>query len=410
MINVEMRSNHCAITLNENSPNLLICGGTGSGKSFLAINLIKSIKQDFILINSKNERSEKFFLCSCKDGLDMEIPWNRTDRLIEQIGNIDDLKIKLKQEIESRKFMKDKKGLIPMLVLMDGLESRFTDFYKVVSSEHESDNLFLMGSKVGIYFILTTQLPAIRLPLVMNELFTTQIQTKRVDSKFTANYSLSIAPIAKLDTCEIQNELTKNEEEYFMRNVEMKLNNYEIVLNQNKSNLLVHGKTGTGKSVLVNKLIKSIKHDFILIESKDSKKGENFSISSCTDGLDIETHQNEKVTEYIGNIDDLEVRLMKEIKDRKLMKNKEKLAPILVVIDEVNLLLMDNYKDSSSVLEYKSKLDNLFLMGSKVGIYVILISQLSSQHLSSKINELFDTKIETSKIDSEFFANCSLSL
>lgn len=409
MINVEMRSKHCAITLNEDNPNLLICGGTGSGKSFLAINLIRSIKQDFILINSKNERSEKFFLCSGKDGLDMENSRGRTDRITEQIGNIDDLKIKLIQEIESRKLMKDKKQLIPMLILMDGLESRFIDFSKVISSEYESklDNLFLMGSKVGIYFIITMQLPLKRLPSGINELFTTQIQTKKIDSRFTANYSFSLAPITKLDMCETQNELTKNEEECLIRNVEMKLNNYDIVLNQNKSNLLIHGKTGTGKSVLINKLIESIKHDFILIESKDAKKGENFVIYPCKNGLDIGYLQNVKVTEYIGNIDNLEIRLMKEIKDRKLMENKEDLAPILVVIDELSLLMMDIYKDAS-ILE--SKLDNLFILGSKVGIYVILTSQLSSQKLPSKINELFDTQIETSKIDSEFFANCSLYL
>lgn len=194
-----------------------------------------------------------------------------------------------------------------------------------------------------------------------------------------------------------------------MRNVEMQLKHYGITLNQDNPNLLILGKTGTGKSFLVNKLIESIKHDFVFIGNRDPKRGEDFIIHPCRDGWDIGGYQGitESSPEHIGNLSDLEMRLNKEIEERELV-DKEKLIPMLVVMDELDFLLSERYKKELSCFEYKSRLNHYMQKGSKVGIYFILISQLTDISPISKY--LFTTQIETKKVNSKFIANCSITI
>lgn len=194
-----------------------------------------------------------------------------------------------------------------------------------------------------------------------------------------------------------------------MRNVEMQLKHYGITLNQDNSNLLILGKTGTGKSYLINKLIESIKHEFILIENRGAKKGEGFLIYPCRDGWDIGGPQGitESSPEHIGNLSDLEMRLIKEVEERELV-DKEKLIPMLVVMDELDFLLSERYKNELSSFEYKSRLNHYMQKGSETGIYFILTSQ--SKDISAISKNLFITQIETEKVNSKFIANCSITI
>ena len=191
-----------------------------------------------------------------------------------------------------------------------------------------------------------------------------------------------------------------------MRNIKLELNNYGITLNKNNPNLLIHGKVGTGKSSLVHKLTESIKHDFIFIGNRDPKRGEGFIIHRCKDGLDIGTPQGitESSPEHIGNLSDLEMRLIKEIEERELIEYKEQLSPILVILDELDFLVAERYEKELSAFEYKSRMSYCIQKGSKMGIYFILTSQ--SKDILPIKESLFITQIETRKVDSSFTADC----
>lgn len=191
-----------------------------------------------------------------------------------------------------------------------------------------------------------------------------------------------------------------------MKNLKMTINSYEINIGQDNPNLLIHGRTGTGKSTLVHKLIESIQDDFILIESRGVKGNESFILYQCRDGLDIGTPQNvtKGSNQWVGNLSDLEMRLLEEIEVRKLMK--EELTPILVVLDELDYMLAERYGDGLDALAYKSRLNHFLKVGAEVEMYFLMTSQEEKTH--PIVNSLFTAKIETLRLNGEFTANMNI--
>ncbi|HHT98022.1 MAG TPA: AAA family ATPase [Clostridiales bacterium] len=194
-----------------------------------------------------------------------------------------------------------------------------------------------------------------------------------------------------------------------MKYIKMHLKSCEICMDQDNPNLLIYGKTGTGKSTLAHQLAKSIQHDFMLIENQIVNDNKTFVTCQFKNGIRVES-EKKYLNNCIGDVKDLEIKLLKEIKSRKLVDNKEGVVPILIILDELDYILSQCCDNNNlDAIEYKSRPNYLLKVGPSMGIHFIITAQSHSILYPIKVN-LLNNQIETTREKSKFTANIKIVL